>query len=380
MSLLTLRLSLYIGRATPAPAPAELMAALDSVEVNQSDDGDAGFSQGFQLVFRAPRDKTVVNQVALLRNPLLQPGGRVIIAVTLGGLPQVLMDGIITHHQFTPGKDANLVVMGKDLSVLMDMLDLAMGYPAMPHEAIVAMILAKYAAFGIVPEIIPALSSWTGTPLERVPFQDGTDREYLRKLAQAHGYIFGIRPGPTLMLNLAYWGPLIKLGVPQKALNVDMGSSTNVDSIAFSNDALAPEQFYGLVDLSDSALPAPVLTLASLGLEPLASQQAILANQPFVRKSRLAYQGFSPIEAYAEAQSRTNASSEAAVTGTGTLNALRYGAILTAPGVVGVRGVGDDYDGYYWVKNVKHQISPGEYTQSFTLTREGTGTTTQRMQ
>jgi hypothetical protein len=375
----TLLLNLLIGRVAPAPAPAELMTALESVEVNQSDDGDAGFSQGFQLVFRAERDKSVAKQVALLRHPLLQPGGRVIISVTLGGTPRVLMDGIITHHQFTPGKDATLVVTGKDLSVLMDMLELSLGYPALPHEAIVALVLAKYVAFGIVPEIIPPLSSWTATPMQQVPFQDATDRQYLRTLAQSHGYIFGIRPGPAPMMNLAYWGPLVKLGVPQKALNVDMGSSTNVESINFTYDSLAPEQVYGLVHVRDSAVPAPVLTLASLGLQPLASSQAILANQPFVRKSRLAYQGSSPIEAFAEAQSRTNVSSEATVTGTGALNALRYGAILTAPGVVGVRGVGEDYDGYYWVKNVKHQISPGEYKQSFTLTREGTGTTTQRM-
>jgi hypothetical protein len=182
------------------------------------------------------------------------------------------------------------------------------------------------------------------------------------------------------MMAVAYWGPLIKIGVPQKALNVDMGSATNVDSIDFANDSLAPEQVYGLVHLRDTEMPAPILTLAALGLQPLATQQAILTNQPFVRKTRLAYQGSSPIEALARAQSTTNASSEATVTGTGTLNALRYQAILTAPGIVGVRGAGEDYDGYYWVKNVKHQISAGEYTQSFTLTREGTGTTTQRMQ
>ncbi len=374
-----LLLNLLIGRVAPAPTPTELMTALESVEVNQSDDGDAGFSQGFQLIFRAERDKTLTSQVALLHQPLLQPGGRVILTVTLGGTPQVLMDGIITHHQFTPGRDARLVVTGKDLSVLMDMLELSLGYPAMPHEAIVALVLAKYAAFGIIPEVIPAPTAWTGTPIQEVPFQVGTDRTYLRTLAQSHGYIFGVRPGPAPGVNQAYWGPLIKIGVPQKALNVDMGASTNVESLDFSNDSLAPEQVYGLVHLRDSEVPVPILTMATVGLQPLASQQAVLANQPFVRKTRLAYQGSSPIEALAQAQSTTNSSSEATVTGTGTLDALRYRAILTAPGIVGVRGASESYDGYYWVKNVKHQISLGEYKQSFTLTREGTGTTTQRM-
>jgi hypothetical protein len=379
MALSSVLLNLLIGRAAPAPAPAELMSALESVEVNQSDDGDASFSQGFQLVFRAERDAATARLVALLRHPLLQPGSRVIISVTLAGTPQVLLDGVITHHQFTPGKDARLTVTGKDLSALMDLLELSMGYPALPHEAIVALVLLKYAAFGIIPEIIPAPSSWIGTPLEDVPFQEGTDRAYLRKLAQAHGYVFGIRPGPAPMMNFAYWGPLIKIGVPQKALNVDMGSATNVDTIDFANDALTPEQVYGLVHLRDAPMPVPILTLAALNLQPLASQQALIANQPFVRKTRLSYQGASPIEALAEAQATTNTSSEATVTGTGTLNALRYQAILTAPGIVGVRGVSEDYDGFYWVKSVKHKISLGEYTQSFTLTREGVGATTQRL-
>jgi hypothetical protein len=158
-----------------------------------------------------------------------------------------------------------------------------------------------------------------------------------------------------------------------------MGAATNVDSIEFANDALAPEQVYGLADLRDGEVPVPILTLAALGLQPLATQQAILVNQPFVRRTQLEYQGSSPIEALSLAQATTNTSSEATVTGSGTLNALRYQAILAAPGIVGVRGVSEDYDGLYWVKNVKHQISPGAYTQSFTLTREGTGTTTQRL-
>ena len=67
------------------------------------------------------------------------------------------------------------------------------------------------------------------------------------------------------------------------------------------------------------------------------------------------------------------------VNASGTLDALRYGGLLTAPGIVGVRGVGYSYDGYYYVKNVNHQISRGEYKQNFTLTREGTGSLTQKV-
>ena len=49
------------------------------------------------------------------------------------------------------------------------------------------------------------------------------------------------------------------------------------------------------------------------------------------------------------------------------------GHILQAPGIVGVRGIGNTYDGKYYVKNVTHKISRGRYTQQFTLTRSGVG-------
>jgi len=61
------------------------------------------------------------------------------------------------------------------------------------------------------------------------------------------------------------------------------------------------------------------------------------------------------------------------VTGNGEVDAVRYGSILRARRLVGVRGVGFSYNGLYYVRRVTHNIEPGKYTQSFTLSREGTG-------
>ena len=44
--------------------------------------------------------------------------------------------------------------------------------------------------------------------------------------------------------------------------------------------------------------------------------------------------------------------------------------------LVGLRGAGLTYDGFYYVKTVAHSISKGQYKQKFTLTREGTVATT----
>jgi hypothetical protein len=60
-----------------------------------------------------------------------------------------------------------------------------------------------------------------------------------------------------------------------------------------------------------------------------------------------------------------------AVSASGTLDVLRYGRVLRARHLVGVRGAGPAFDGLYYVKRATHTIKPGEYKQSFGLTRNG---------
>jgi phage protein D len=64
------------------------------------------------------------------------------------------------------------------------------------------------------------------------------------------------------------------------------------------------------------------------------------------------------------------------VTGQGTVQTARYGGVLRARSLVGVRGAGLDYDGFYYVRSVTHNITRSSYSQSFGLSREGTGTLT----
>ncbi len=58
-------------------------------------------------------------------------------------------------------------------------------------------------------------------------------------------------------------------------------------------------------------------------------------------------------------------------TGDGSLDVLRYGRLLRARELVGVRGAGTAFDGLYYVSRVTHEIGRGAYTQSFTLKRNG---------
>jgi hypothetical protein len=67
---------------------------------------------------------------------------------------------------------------------------------------------------------------------------------------------------------------------------------------------------------------------------------------------------------------KAGASAES-VTASGSLNVLRYGRVLKARKLVGVRGAGDAFDGLYYVRSVTHNVKRGEYKQSFSLSRSG---------
>ena len=68
-----------------------------------------------------------------------------------------------------------------------------------------------------------------------------------------------------------------------------------------------------------------------------------------------------------------DASADETLSCTGELDAMRYGGLLEARGLVGLRGAGRTFDGLWYVKSVTHKIRQDEYKQSFTLSREGTG-------
>ena len=119
---------------------------------------DAGRS-GFQLVFQAGRDPvTGLIDYPLLSLPLLRPFTRVVLIVTFGGIPSVLMDGIITHQQLDPGSQpgaGQLTVTGEDVSVMMDLEEKSAEHPAQDETIIALKLIASYAQYGLIPVVIP---------------------------------------------------------------------------------------------------------------------------------------------------------------------------------------------------------------------------------
>lgn len=374
--LLGIHLTLLIGPTVAVPAPLPYLEALQGVEVTHSDQGRSGF----QLTFQAGRSgPSGLVDYPILSLPLLKPNNRVILIVTFNAMPRVLMDGIITHQQLSPGREpgsGTLTVTGEDVSVMMDREEKNAEHPAQDETIIALKIIATYAQYGLIPMVIPPVMIDPPIPIERIPVQRATDLSYLQQMAERHGYVFYVTAGPAPFTNTAYWGPPVRVGLPQKALSVNLGPETNVSDMRFSMNANAPTLVAGQVQDRQTGQTMPVQTFASTRLPPLAAMPAILVNQPNVRTSRFNSAGLNTMQAFARAQGQTDASTDEVVTVTGELDAPRYGDLLQARGIVGLRGAGYSYDGWYYVKSVTHSLKPGEYKQRFTITREGLGSTT----
>ncbi len=168
-------------------------------------------------------------------------------------------------------------------------------------------------------------------------------------------------------VSTAYWGPEIKVGVPQPALNINMDAHTNVESLSFTFEP--DKRALPLIFIQDPTtkvpIPIPIPDITPLN-PPLGLVQPLPKRlEPIEQTAK-----YSPVRAALIGLAKAAQSADT-VSGSGSLDVLRYGRALRARRLVGVRGVGLAYDGLYYVKSVTHNIKRGEYKQSFTLSRNG---------
>jgi len=361
-----IHMTLMIGPAVPVPVSQDVLNALTSVVVTNTSDGPSGFHLTFTL-----NKQSLLETVFLLAGGASIPLVRVVVAVTVNGITQVLIDGVMTNHQISPGnatQSPTLTIIGEDLTRVMDYIDFSgLPYPAMPAEARVLLILAKYAMFGVIPLVIPSVLIDIPIPIQQIPRQQGKDLAYVRQLAEDVGYVFYIEPGPTPGTSIAYWGPEIKTGVPQSALNTDMDAQTNVESLSFTYNSESAQLPIVLIQDPNSKVVIPIPIPDVTPLNPPLGAIPPIPKDIFVIDETAKY---SPIRAALIGMAKASKSSDV-VTGTGTLDVLRYGSVLKARRLVGVRGTGPAFDGLHYVRSVTHNIKRGEYKQSFTLGRNG---------
>jgi hypothetical protein len=361
-SQLGIRLMLLTGENVPRPASYETMNAVTQVQVNSSDEtGD-----GFQISVSVGKGK--LQDYSLLKSGEFAIFNRVIVAVVMGVMPEVLIDGVITNHQMSPSSDpgmSTMTVTGTDITRMMDLEETNVPYDNQSSSIIVGRILSNYAIYGLVQALTPTTDIQPN--LEYTPWQRDTDLACIQQLARKNGFVFYIEP-LTIGSNTAYWGPKIRTGAPQPALSIGMGGATNVKSLSFSEEGLSAASvkasFVEPLSKTTIQLPAvPPVRIPPLAGTPTPSKRVTILRDT---ANKGAAETLLSMMSAMTNQPDT-------VDGSGEVDSARYGHVLRPRRLVGVRGAGLAYDGLYYVKSVSHRISRGEYSQSFSLSREGTG-------
>jgi hypothetical protein len=354
-------LTLLMGPIAVAPAPVAVVEALVSAQVTSA----VGQRSGFQIVFSFSKTSPIAT--TLLPAGFFDPMIRVILIATLNGLPKVLADGPIKRQDVVasahPGEN-KLTITGEDVSGYMDVIDFTgFIFPAMPPFARVALMMAKYAMFGVIPVPIPAPFQSADSPTEKYAHQQGTDFQYADKLAKDAGYEFYVTPGPAPGTNTAYWGPQIRIGVPQPAITIDMDHASNIESVSFSADGNAAELPYGFVKIAGFSIPVPVPNVSLL--KPPLSARPLIPT-----KTKLYDMGGKKMPEVIMTLLAGRASADP-VSATATIDLTRYGQPIDARGLIGMRGAGLAHDGLYFVRSVTHTLGRGSWKQSCQLVRDG---------
>jgi hypothetical protein len=356
------RLALYLGPGVPIPLPKAIVDSIASVTIERA---AGGAQSGFELTATI-NAQSPVQALVNLSIPLV----RCIIALDLAGHTEVLMDGIVTHVDLTPqGQVSTISIKGKDLSAAMDLVRLDdIPYPAMPYSVQVLAVLAKYAALGCVPLVIPSLMEEVRMPTEGFDKQKGTDLAYVKHLAAEVGYIFHIEPGPEVGMSTAYWGPEVRTGIPQPALNFGFGAAyDNCTALSFTFDGDRKES--PTVQITDPFF-GRTIELPLPSINPLVPPLGLIPPIPPKGQRLPELAKYSSLKALMKGIAYEAQHSDA-VFGSGTLDVQRYGRVLQPGGLVGVRGTGYLYDGLYYVTKVTHSIKPGSFQQQFALARDG---------
>ncbi|MEI8021200.1 MAG: hypothetical protein WCH39_23540 [Schlesneria sp.] len=368
-----IHLTLLIGPGSPNPMPGDVLNALTDVSVQIDSAGPSGFELKFTW-FNGLDEKLGLGRGTL-------PGMlRVVIAVTMQATPQVLMDGIVSRHSMSPGgargTGPTLTLQGEDLTRAMNYTQLdGVPFPGQSPENRVSSILRKYSGLGIRAEVVAPVQLDLELPTNNVGHQKGTDLQYINHLAKCCGHIFYIEPGPQLGQSKAYWGPEIRNGEPQPALTADMDSFRNVDTLDCS--VQLDDRREQVINVEVPGLPlavnVPLPDVASI-TNPLARFQLKPQGQRKVPDTS----NLSPTKALLKGLQQSQQAQEQ-VSVSGSLDVMRYGQILQARRLVGVRGVGPLFNGNYFVRSVSHAIRRGEYKQSFQLSRGGVGASSSRV-
>ncbi len=374
-SLRGIRLVLKMGKDRPKAVPYAVIMALTHLEVTDNIIERDVFQMTFTAGKIRPRD------YGILGSGLFEPYTRVAISLQIGAQVEPLMSGMITHVQLNPTNDVGMTsftVTGEGIDLLLDLKEQNVKYNQHSDTTIVRQLVNGYGKHGLQLNVAQEAEGLEQPDDNHIiPHQYTTDLQYIQMLAKRNGYVFYGDPLANGDISM-YWGPEKRnKGKRQPALTMDMGLSTNVKQINFTQDtrdAFTTQGSRLQVDngqRSSENIPPP----SRFNVSDLAKTVTPFEDRVVIMRD---------IAKYTTARAREQAAELMmerfrAVGATGEVDTVIYGSVLRAGDPIGVRGAGFLNNGNYYVEQVVHVIERDSYTQRFTLSREGMGATSNKV-
>ena len=350
-----------------APLPAPLLWALEGIEAECGVDTASVLRLRFRLSrnFIGDWDPPVAD--------IFRPNLPVTVAVS-GGLPipEVVVNGYVREVRQSgggaqTGTTAEVVAMDATATI-MNLIEQPMPHPNLDPATIATIIFGRYA---IRPAPFPTPP--TRTVMDITTVQRVTDARMLREMARALSYECYLQADPITGLDVGHFHPPLTAVPPQGVLSVDFGAATNLTDFQVGYDTLAPTGAISLGVDPNTGAPLPAPALASIqppeGLEPTLFR----VLPPPIRRPT-ARDAANPAELIRQNQAIADRSSRA-ITGGGTVDALKYGRMLRPGLPVLIRGAGRAHSGTWYVTSVSHSISRDAWTQAFQASRNALGLT-----
>ncbi len=343
-----------------SPAEASLLEAIQEIEVEEH------ATLANMLRLRLAID---VNQAGdawtLVDDGIFQRLTNLSLLVTVGsGTPDLLVDAYVIdsrpNFNSTPGQ-STLEVVAMDGTILMGLESKQRSWPNLSDSDIATQIFGEYS---FTPDVESTQPSRQEDDITTI--QCGTDIQFLRHLARRNGFECYLETDPVATVTTGHFHPPQLSGTPQGTLNVNMGSATNLESLAIELAWTQPAeaQASGVQISSVSTQDANITSTALTEL----GKTSFFGGSPAHHRvlNQMGLSDTNELQSYVQAAVDRSAW---AIRAQGTLDALAYDGVLRARRSVLVRGVGTQFSGTYYVESVQHLIQGDNYTQHFSLRR-----------
>lgn len=287
---------------------------------------------------------------------------KISIKLNIKGAETELIRGYITQikpHIEIEENNCCLIVSGMDSSCLMSVEEMIKDWPNKTDSDIATEILQSYSLKPQVDTVDVVHDEAVTTIIQR-----DTDIRFLKRLARRNGFECFVKGDQGFFRKPVFTEP------PQPVLAAHFGADTNLMSFEGSLNALRPTkvEMHQIDPITKEILTAEIqagdqpklgrdgalsLPIPNGKTSKMIVKHAVASGQPEMEKLCIALLD----------------EAEWFMQGRGEINTVVYGSVLETRKLVPIKGVGEPFSGVYYVTNVKHSFSVGNYVQKFTARR-----------